>query len=191
MMHESAPTPSLLAAVARGEHEARAQLIRLWGPTVLRWCARLGGPGLDEEDAAHDVFERVITSLDRLRAPEAFASWLFQITRRVVRGHRRQAWFRRWVPGFIPDISDAKPGPSRMLEVSQEALQVREALAALPESLREVLVLCEIEERDGPEVAEILDLPLGTVKSRLRRARAAFAREARRRGLGAWVEEAA
>lgn len=182
-MRESAPTPSLLAAVAAGDASAKAELIRLWGPTVLRWCARLGGPGLDEEDAAHDVFERVITRLDDLRAPDAFASWLFQITRRVVRGHRRLAWFRRWVPGAAPELADTRPGPSHAAERSDEARQVRAALAALPEPLREVLVLRELEERDGAEVAALLGVPLGTVKSRLRRAREAFAREARRRGL--------
>lgn len=183
MRPESAPTPTLLAALARGEAPARAELVRLWGPTVLRWCARLSGPGLDEEDLAHDVFERVICKIHHLRAPEAFSSWLFQTTRRVVRDHRRAAWLRRWLPGVNPEGVDPRPGPHRIAETRDEAQRVRQVLGALPEPLREVLVLAELEERDGAEVAEILEIPLGTVKSRLRRAREAFLREARRRGL--------
>lgn len=183
-MSESALTPSTLVALARSDESARAELIRALAPTVLRWCARLGGPGIDEEDAAHDVFERVLLKLDGLREAEAFPAWLFQVTRRVIRGHRRRAWLRRWLPGPVPDRPDERPSPSRQVEISDEARRVREALTALPEPLREVLVLCEIEQRDGPEVASILGVPLGTIKSRLRRARERFAREARRRGLG-------
>jgi RNA polymerase sigma-70 factor (ECF subfamily) len=188
-MHDSAVTAALLARVATGEPLARVELLRLWGPTVLRWCTRLGGPGIDEEDAAHDVFELVIARAHTVRAPEAFATWLFQTTRRVIGHHRRRAWLRRWVPGIVPDVADERAGPSRRAEMSDTARRVQASLDALPATLREVLVLCELEERDGPEVAALLDLPLGTVKSRLRRAREAFEVEARRRGLAPDAEE--
>jgi RNA polymerase sigma-70 factor, ECF subfamily len=170
-----------LPAAQRGDAAAWDQLIGLWGPVVLRWCARLGGPKIDEEDAAHDVFERLCANLHRLREPSAFPGWLFATTRRVVVDHRRRAWLRRWVPGLVPDVPD--PSADRRVEGDDLAMAVREVLELLPAELREVLVLCELEERGGPEVAELLEIPLGTLKSRLRRAREQFAAEASRRGL--------
>jgi RNA polymerase sigma-70 factor (ECF subfamily) len=176
--------PHLLSAVVAGDARASDRLLEAWAPTVLRWCARLGGPAIDPEDAAHDVFANVFARLHTLRYPERFPAWLYQTTRRVVIDHRRRAWLRRWVPGLVPDVEDDTDGPARRAERSDLAREVWEALDALPQDLREVLVLCEIEERDGVEVATLVGLPLGTVRSRLRRARARFEVEARRRGLG-------
>ena len=174
-----APTADQLAAVRLGEDAARVALVRAWGPVVLRWCARLGGPGIDLEDTAHDVFLAVLAKLDGLRAAEAFPTWLFQVTRREVNRHRRRAWFRRWVPGAPADGVD--PGADHA--GADLVRKVQAALEALPAELREVLVLCDLEERSDPEAAALLDLPVGTLKSRLRRARAAFEAEARRRRI--------
>lgn len=171
----------LIRAAQRGDADAWDPLIGLWGPMVLRWTARLGGPRIDAEDAAHDVFERVFSSVHKLRDPRAFPSWLLATTRRVVVDHRRRAWLRRWVPGLVPDVPD--PSADRRAEADDLASAVREVLDELPAELREVLVLCEMEQRAGGEVAELLQVPLGTVKSRLRRAREQFAVLARRRGL--------
>lgn len=174
---------SLLPAVIAGDPLARDRFVAEWGPVVLRWCCRLGGPRVDPEDAAHDVIERVLERLHTLREPRAFGTWLFHSTRHVVADHRRRAWVRRWVPGLLPERPDPTEGAMRRIERDETARRVQAALDALPADLREVLVLCELEERNGAEAAELLAVPLGTVKSRLRRARAAFAEEARRRGL--------
>jgi RNA polymerase sigma-70 factor (ECF subfamily) len=177
------PHPDLVDAVERGDADALETLLRVWSPVVLRWCARLGGPGINEEDAASDVFVQVLAKVGSIRDLRAFPAWVFQTTRRVVAMHRRRAWLRRWVPGFVPDTEDPGDGPSVQLERSETTERVRRALSALPADLREVLVLCDMEERPDPQVAELLALPVGTVKSRLRRARRAFGDEARRLGL--------
>ena len=184
-MRARAPTAALLPLAAEGDADidVHAALYDAWGPTVLRWCTRLGGPRVPAEDAAQDVFERVLGRLHTVRSMDAFPAWLFQTTRRVVRDHLRRAWLRRWVPGFVLDVPDPADDPRRHAERSETTERVQDALDALPAALREVIVLSEIEERDGPEVAALLGVPLGTVKSRLRRGREAFAREARARGL--------
>lgn len=174
-----APSALLLDAVCRDDDDARVAFVRTWGPVVLRWCARLGGPGVDPEDIAHDVILQVLGNLSKLRAPEAFPTWLFQITRREVQRHRRRAWFRHWLPGAPADAVDPGVDPAR----TDIVRKVQLALDALPAELREVLVLCDLEERPDPEVALLLAIPVGTVKSRLRRARAAFEAEARRRRI--------
>lgn len=180
-MRERELSTNLLPALVAGDPQAADRLFVTWGPVVLRWCARLGGPQIDEEDAAHDVFEQVFAKVHTLRDPRAFPAWLYAATRRVVIDHRRRAWLRRWVPGLVPDRAD--PHAERKSERDALAVGVRAALDLLPTDLREVLVLCEMEERNATEVADLLGVPLGTVKSRLRRAREQFAEQARRRGL--------
>lgn len=165
---------TLVQAAARGESGARDQLVDACLPAVLGWCARLGGPKVDPEDAAHDVLIVMLGRLDSLRDAGMFTSWLFGITRRVLAKHRRQAWVKRWVPGFLPEAVDPGASPYQRTHLSETSRRVQVALELLPPAQREVLVLCDLEERTDLEVSELLGIPLGTVKSRLRLARNKF-----------------
>lgn len=145
---------------------------RLHARTVLRWVVRLGGPHLDAEATAHDVFVvamRRISTFDTSRSVEA---WLFGITRRVVANTRRKAWFRRvigldpWAPVPSPD-----PGADTELDRLRRRRLVQELLDRLSADHREVIVLSDLEGRTAPEVAAMLDLSVGTVYSRLHHAR--------------------
>ena len=163
--------------VRQAQQEAPGALDRLcdvWLPVVLGWTTRLGGPRIDPEDAAHDVFLVVFRRIGDVERVEAFKSWLFGITRRVIAAHRRRAWLCRWLPGAVPEVASGAADPGRRAEQTQTADQVWSALLALPDHHREVLVLCDLEERADSEVAELLQVPKGTVKSRLRRARLAL-----------------
>lgn len=159
-------------------------LFEAWLPVVLRWCSRLGGPKVDAEDAAHDVLVTALTRLHTLRNPADFPAWLFGITRRTLAWHRRRAWVQRWVPGFMPEVVDHRAGPESATASSELGVRVQEVLEELPTELREVLILCDLEERPDEAVATLLAIPLGTVKSRLRRARRRFAEAALTAGLG-------
>lgn len=183
LSHRMDDTPALVHAALAGEEAAYDALVAGWGPTILRWCARLGGPRVDAEEAAADVVERLFLRLPTLRDPAAFPAWIFRTTRGVIAHHRRRAWLRRWIPGLVPDVEDPAVGPGRRYELSETARVVQAILETLPLELREVLVLCDVDERSGTEVAMLLAIPLGTVKSRLRRARTVFRAEAARRGL--------
>lgn len=141
-------------------------------PTVARWCARLGGPWVDAEDAAQDVLATAATRLSSLRDPEHFDAWLFGITRRVLAAHRRRVWWRRWVAPIAPEQADEGPGPDAQAAARRRARRLQAWLEELPPPQREVLVLCALEERSSAEVARILDIPQGTVKSRQRLAMA-------------------
>jgi RNA polymerase sigma-70 factor (ECF subfamily) len=181
------PVTDEVAVAVWSEDDARARLFDVWLPVVVRWCARLGGPRVDPEDAAHDVFIVVLRRLDKVYDEAHFSSWLFGVTRRVLAQHRRKAWVRRWVPGFVADPPDPKAGPARLVAVSETERSVQQVLEQLPEREREVLVLCLLEERSDREVAELLGIPHGTVKSRMRRARARFLEVAHEVGLDAEV----
>lgn len=182
-MHLPRPGPELLARVLAGDRGARRELFEAWAPIVLRWCGSLGGPHVDAEDAAHDVLVTAMTRLPTLQHPERFDAWMFGITRRVLARHHRAGWVRRWIPGLLGEVPDTREGPGAACERSELAGRVRLVLAELPADLREVLVLCDVEERPDEAVAALLDLPAGTVKSRLRRARARFEVLARRHAL--------
>ena len=176
------PKPILLAARA-GRAGAAEELLRAWAPVVLGWCNRLGGPKVNPEDAAQDVLMKVLTHLHTIRQPERFAGWLFQVTRSVVRQHRRAAWVRGWVPGLQVEMVDEGSDPLAWCAEEQTARRVQSALERLPDAQREVVVLCDLEERPAVEVAALLGIPAGTVKSRLRLGRERFRRAAQHLGL--------
>lgn len=167
---------ALVEAVQRGDREARETLFRTWTPIVRRWCARLGGPTVDAEDAAHDAFLIVLTRIDSLLHPACFERWLFGITRRVLARHRRRAWARRWVQGPIPEAIEVEHLPDRDAEKSDTLRALHIALQSLPAPQREVLLLSDLEDRPAPEVAIMIRAPIGTVASRLRLARAKLAK---------------
>lgn len=175
LLFPMSPSAPDLAAAMAGSPEAIDQLVTDWGPTILRWCARLGGPRIDVDDAAQDSLERVLRKLPTLRDPAAFPAFVFQTCRGVIAQHRRHAWLRRW----IGPIEHEPPVPP----ADPVAREVHEAVDQLPRDAREVLVLCDLEERTEVEVAALLGIPVGTVKSRRRRARVLFATTARERGL--------
>lgn len=137
-------------------------------PTVLRWCARLGGPHVDAEDAAQDVLELAVRKLPGLRDEQALEAWLFGITRRVLAAHRRRVWWKRWTGAVSPQRADEGPDPEHLTARRRRAAQLRHWLERLPPAQREVVVLCGLEERSRAEVALLIGIPEGTVKSRYR-----------------------
>jgi RNA polymerase sigma-70 factor, ECF subfamily len=184
----AAPAAELLSAAQRGDGSALSDLVDDWLPVVLAWCKRLGGPGVDAQDAAQDVLVLVMNRVGQVYTPDHFRPWLFGVTRRVLAKHRRSVWVRRWwgEPASEPADTESR-SPERHAELSETSRQVQAALATLSVHHREVLVLCDLEHRTDEESAELLDLPVGTLKSRLRRARAAFRLAAVAHGLAGEV----
>lgn len=137
-------------------------------PTVARWCARLGGPRVDPEDAAQDVLALATRRLSSLRDPSMLEPWLYGITRRVLAAHRRRVWWKRWVANVSPDEPDVRRDPEHEVAARMRSRQLQGWLERLPSAQREVVVLCALEERSSVEAARLLGLPVGTVKSRMR-----------------------
>lgn len=180
-------------ALAAGDVTAIDALYRSQARRVLDWVRRLGGPWLDAEDVAQDVFSVAIRRLGSYDPSRPVEGWLYGITRRVVANARRRARFRRFIG--LEDVREpATPLPSAAASVHAQwrRHQLQLALEELSETQREVLVLCDLEERPAPEVAELLGVAVGTVYSRVHRARQAL------RGIleskaeaGAWIPDSA
>ena len=174
------PDPALLTSASAGDLAARAHLARAIAPQVLRWCAHLANGRIDAEDVAHDVLVRVLDHLGEVRDPEAFPAWLWRTTSREVFHQVRVARMRSWIP--LP-ASWADDRPARDGNDDDVVRGVRAAIASLPEKQREALVLCDLCRYTDEEAAFLLQVPLGTVKSRLQRARTRFRAEAVQRRL--------
>lgn len=183
MMPRPLPSTDTVAAAIQGVPGSLDRLISGSLPAVLGWCKRLLGPRGDPEDAAHDVLVVVIGRIGELKDPVAFPSWLFQVTRRVMSTHRRRAWVRRWLPGVPPEAIDLSPSPERRYLADEAARAIQEMLDQLPEPQRITLILHDLEDRSDSEVADILGVPKGTVKSRLRLGRARLKTLAKAAGL--------
>jgi RNA polymerase sigma factor (sigma-70 family) len=143
---------------------------------LARWLTRSDH---DAEDVVQEAYLRAVRFFGGFRGGDAKA-WLLTI----VRNTSHSAWARRRGDGATvpideetPEVEDAAPGPEDLLlqKASREA--VRRALEALPLEFREVIVLRELEGLSYKEMAEVIQLPIGTVMSRLARARGRLRRE--------------
>jgi RNA polymerase sigma factor (sigma-70 family) len=159
----------LVRAAQRGDTLAMGALLDGVSPYVGRIC---GPIALDDgEDAAQEALIAVLRHLGSLREPRALWSWVRVIaTREAVRTARRRPTVVR-----SADAHDRKTASDHVDPTVAE--DVRDLLARLDPLQRAVLVLRDVEGLDEASVADLLEVPVGTVKSRLHRARAAFRKE--------------
>ena len=152
----------LLKAVRHGEQEAFAKLYGLYAPMVHGiMLARV--PWSEVDDLVQEVFLAALKKLNTLRDDAAFGAWLAMIARnRAMDFHRR----KRATEELSDDL--ATQGNS---EADHEAANVLEVICGLPEAYREVIVLCDIEGQSYQQIAEVLGINIGTVKSRIARGR--------------------
>ena len=141
---------------------------------VYRLCRRLGVQERAAEDAVQDVFVVVHRRLGDFEGRSSVKTWLYGITRRVAKDHRRRV--QRKEKDLVPaeGLSSADSSPRDQVEKNQAARLLQDILDGFDEKRREVFVLAELEEMSAPEIAEALELNVNTVYSRLRVARQDF-----------------
>ena len=162
------PLAAPTAKPARVEAFVREHFAFVW--RVLR---RSGLPPADADDAAQRVFLIATARFDTIerRAERAF---LYRTAARVASSAHRTLRRRRETPGFDGSAEPALvPAPDDLLDQRRARDLLDRVLSELPEDLRAIIVLFEIEGFRVPEIADALGMPVGTVASRLRRARAA------------------
>jgi RNA polymerase sigma-70 factor, ECF subfamily len=143
---------------------------------VWRSLRRLGVPPADLQDVAQEVFLVVHRRLPHFEARSKVTTWLFSISLHAARDRRRRAHVRREVADatLVEELVDRGADASLLLERRQDLELFEAALMSMDLEQRAVFTLFELEGVSGPEIAEALEIPLGTVYSRLRLAREAF-----------------
>lgn len=136
----------------------------------------------DVLDAAQNVFLVVYRKLPEFEGRSQVRTWLLQIVRRVASDYRRSAPVRREVfpeTGHFEGRAAREASAEEAVDRSQHVTLARSILDNLPEGQRTVFIMYELEQLSGQQIAEELELPLGTVRSRLRLARETFKNEVR------------
>ena len=151
-------------------NDAVAALIREHYAFLYRFAYRLAGPAHDAEDLTQQAFLSAHRHLDQLRDPVRARGWLVAILRNA---YRRM--FRRQVTGKLLALDDvAEPAFEPESEFPIDPQELARALADLPEDFRTVIILYYQEQLSYREIAELLELPIGTVMSRLSRGKLAL-----------------
>jgi RNA polymerase sigma-70 factor (ECF subfamily) len=150
--------------------DLREQIVELL-PRLRRFARTLARNAHDADDVVQIAVERALARLDQLRPGSALSSWLFGIVRNAwidqTRGHARQARI------FADEELGARVGEDSLANVA-ETLAVQKALARLPEEQRAAVGLVLVEGLSYKEAARIMEVPVGTLTSRLARAREAL-----------------
>ncbi len=149
-------------------------IVRDHSARVYRLAYRLTGNPHDAEDLTQDVFVRVFRSLHRFQ-PGTFEGWLHRITTNLfLDGARRRQKIRfdGMPDGSAERLASSLPTPSEQLADAGLDHDVAAALAALPPEFRAAVVLCDIEGLTYEEISAVLDIKIGTVRSRIHRGRA-------------------
>lgn len=176
----------LLQRLRSGDDAAFAEIVQTYGPRLLAVLGRYLPQEQDRQDALQEAFVSAFKGLGKFRGQSSLGTWLHRIAVncalmrvRSKKGSRERP-IEDFLPQFLADGHRANPGDAwavthdtAVLENETRAI-VREAIDALPESYRVVLLLRDIEERSTEETAELLELSVANVKVRLHRARQAL-----------------
>jgi len=181
------PETSLIERCLRGEQNAWDELVKRHTRRVYVLCFRFTNRENEAQDLTQEVFLRVFRSLKSYRAGEgSFAVWLSRLTRNLLVDHYRRTKAERVTDAIedkLPVLEEKSAQHSRAdgLLTAREAGEVLQAaLQKLSPELREAVILRDLQELEYREIAHVLNVPEGTVKSRLNRGRAELARVLRR-----------
>jgi RNA polymerase sigma-70 factor (ECF subfamily) len=169
--------PSLGETPSTRRSVSGTELVRDHFDFVWRLLRRLGLPPDDADDSAQQVFMTATQKLDRI-SPGNERTYLYGVAVRVAANLRRKAYRRReGADGELSEAVDEGASPDEAAELRAARALLDEILATLPDELRRVLVLAQIEQLEVAEIARAEGIPTGTAASRLRRARAQFGEE--------------
>jgi RNA polymerase sigma-70 factor (ECF subfamily) len=170
---ETGDAAEFVSRLRAGDRRAFEELVRTQQHRVYGLALRMLGNPAEAQDVAQEAFLRAHRGLAEFRGEARLSTWLYQIVSRLcltrlAGGDRRLA---RDGEEALSRIADTRPGPDQALEQGELGEALHRAIGELPEERRIVVVLRDVEGLAYEEIAEVLELPVGTVRSRLHRAR--------------------
>jgi RNA polymerase sigma-70 factor (ECF subfamily) len=176
---------TLIQRCLQGDQHAWDLIVRQYWRKVFNVAYKFVGKHDEAEDLTQDIFLKIFRSLDSFDRRANFQTWLISVSRNLCIDHYRSVRKERETIDRGVDAAELSPqssdaGPIAALEQRDRVLLLRQALAALPETLRTAVLLRDIQELSYQEIADKLRLPEGTVKSRINRGRTELARQIRK-----------
>ena len=166
----------LLARVVTGDREAFDTVMRLHEERVFSVCLRILGDRERALDATQDTFLTVFRKVGQFQGRSAIGTWIYRIAVNTCYDQIRRAKRRPIEP--LPDhVEPSDPGAEEAIESAALRPEIELALASLSPEFRNAVILADLEGLPLPEVAEVLGIPVGTVKSRVFRGRRLLARQ--------------
>ncbi len=164
-----APDADLVAAALGGRPEAFGTLVERYDRAVYHLCLRTMRDAEEARDCTQEAFFKAYRSLRTFKPDAKFSTWIFSIAYHACCD--RLGRQKRYSRDEMPDRADASPGPDGVYEQNEAARALRAAIDALPEKYRTVITLYHLQNKQYDEIARVLDLPMGTVKTHLFRAK--------------------
>lgn len=169
------PDAELVTAAQGGDRAALDVLLRRHHDRVRSVAARLTGNPADAADATQEALIAIVRGLPRFDGRSTFTTWLYRVTTNACLDELRRRR-RRPIPTLDADDAPAERGVPGREGAIVDRLLVDAALERLPDDFRIPVVLRDLADLDYAEIADVLDVPVGTIKSRIARGRAQLAR---------------
>ena len=170
----------LILAFQGGDEEAFTVLVRRYKDPLMNYIYRFVGDSDESADILQDTFVRLYRKKHLYKSVAKFSTWLYTIAGNLARSELRRRSRKGLLSIFqsrekgdeyeLP-LPSSDPQPDQLADDSLKAMRIQEALRRLPEAFREAVVLRDIQDLSYEEIAEIVGMPIGTVKSRINRGR--------------------
>ncbi len=175
---------ALVARCKQGDIAAFNELVQRFEKRVFNFAYRMSGNYDDANDVAQEAFIRVFNSIGTFRGEANFTTWLYRIVTNVYLDERKRqkSHLHSSLEDYIEleesyvtrQVEDDGPTPDVVVEMGERDDILQQAIQELPDYQRAMVILFHTQNKSYEEIAQIMDLPVGTVKSRLNRARLAL-----------------
>jgi len=176
-MSNNSEALSIIDRFKKGDEAAFEELILKYQDRIYNLCRHMLGNTHNAEDAAQDTFVKAYRNLKNFKPESSLYTWLYRIAVNTCLDYKKRPFFeslfRKSDKGdeFVSEPSSHWPSPERLYESKQIGLALHRSIRKLSPKLRTAIILKEIEGLSYEEIADILEVSIGTVKSRISRAR--------------------